>query len=270
MPPPEKTISTGPIHRDSGSPRIALVVEHDLESAELIRVQLEAEGFTVLHAGSAEAALAIAGDQPLALIILDILLPGMDGWELLGRIKQVPVLSGIPVIIISIVAERDKGFALGAAAVLQKPISREDLYGALVSLGQFPISEPGTLTVLVVDDDPGAAALVARRVEGLDATVLRAHGGREAIEAARREHPDLIVLDLLMPDVNGFEVVEALKAHADTAGIPIVIVTAKQLTAEDRARLHGNVSSIMEKTDYNPDVFSAEIRRAMSERASDD
>jgi PAS domain S-box-containing protein len=253
----------------SDGARVALVVEDDLKSAELIRVQLEAEGFTVLHAASAESALAIAAQQPLVLITLDILLPHMDGWEFLGRIKQVPALSGIPVIIISIVAERNKGFALGAAAVLLKPISREDLYGALVSLGLFPISEPGRLTVLVVDDDPGAAELVARRVEGLDATVLRAHGGREAIEAARREHPDLIVLDLMMPDVNGFDVVEALKDHADTAGIPIVIVTAKRLTAADRARLEGQVSTIMEKTEYQPEVFSAEIRRAMTGRPSD-
>ena len=153
--------------------------------------------------------------------------------------------------------------------MLQKPISREDLYSALVSLGLFPISEPGTLTVLVVDDDPGAAELVARRIEGLDAMVLRAHGGREAIETARREHPDLIVLDLMMPEVNGFDVVEALKAHADTARIPIVIVTAKDITAGDRARLNGYVSTIMEKTEFDPDVFTAEIRRAMSGRAPD-
>ncbi len=255
--------------KPSAGARVALVVEDDLKSAELIRVQLEAEGFTVLHSPSGEAALAIAVQQPLVLITLDIMLPHMDGWEFLGRVKQVPALSAIPVVIISIVAERNKGFALGAAAVLQKPISREDLYSALVSLGLFPISEPGTLTVLVVDDDPGAAELVARRIEGLDAMVLRAHGGREAIETARREHPDLIVLDLMMPEVNGFDVVEALKAHADTARIPIVIVTAKDITAGDRARLNGYVSTIMEKTEFDPDVFTAEIRRAMSGRAPD-
>ena len=124
--------------------RVALVVEDDVKSAELIRVQLEAEGFTVLHAASAEAALVLAVQQPLVLITLDIMLPQMDGWEFLGRIKQVPELSGIPVVIISIVAERNKGFALGAAAVMQKPISREELYGALVNLGLCPLSEHRT------------------------------------------------------------------------------------------------------------------------------
>jgi PAS domain S-box-containing protein len=246
--------------------RTALVVEDDEKSAELIRVQLEAEGFTVLHAISAETALVLAAQQPLVLITLDIMLPNMDGWEFLGRIKQVPALSAIPVVIISIVAERNKGFALGAAAVMQKPISREELYGTLVNLGLFPISARGTLKVLVVDDDPKAVELIALRMKSLASTVIRAYGGREAIEAARQERPDLIVLDLMMPDVNGFDVVEALKAQPDTARIPVVIVTAKHITTEDRAKLTGYVSSIMEKVSFDPDGFTAEVRRAMSGR----
>src|SRR6202022_3875638 len=103
-----------------------------------IRVQLEAEGFTVLHAVSAEDALVIAAGQPLSLIALDIMLPNMDGWEFLSRIKLVPGLARIPVVITSIVADRDRGFALGAAAVVQKPISRQELYDALLDLGLLP------------------------------------------------------------------------------------------------------------------------------------
>ena len=106
----------------------ALVVEDDFKSADLIRVQLEAEGFEVLHAVSAEDALVLAVRQPLSLITLDIMLPGMDGWDFLTRLKQMPLLTRIPVVIISIVADRNKGFALGAAAVMQKPISRQELY----------------------------------------------------------------------------------------------------------------------------------------------
>jgi CheY-like chemotaxis protein len=118
--------------------RTALVVEDDAKSADLIRMQLEAEGFTVLHTASAEAALAIAVQQPVSLITLDIMLPNMEGWDFLGRLKQVPALSRIPVVIISIVADRNKGFALGAAAVMQKPISRQELYESLVDLGLVP------------------------------------------------------------------------------------------------------------------------------------
>jgi CheY-like chemotaxis protein len=217
----------------------------------------------VLHAASAEAALVVAVQQPLALITLDIILPHMDGWEFLGRLKQVPALSRIPVVIVSIVEDRNRGFALGAAAVMQKPISRQELYESLVDLGLFPVSQGRTLKVLVVDDDPMAVELIVVRILGLASTVLRAYGGREAIETARRDLPDLIVLDLMMPDVNGFDVVEALRERPETARIPIVVVTAKQITAADRAKLNGYVSSIMEKAGFDRDRFAAEVRRAM-------
>jgi PAS domain S-box-containing protein len=246
--------------------RTALVVEDDFKSAELIRVNLEAEGFTVLHAASAEAALVLAVQQPLSLITLDIQLPHMDGWEFLGRLKQVPDLGRIPVVIISIVADRNKGFALGAAAVMQKPISRQELYDSLVELGLFPVSPGETLKVLVVDDDPKAVELIAVRMMGMASSVLRAYGGREAIEAARRELPDLMVLDLMMPEVNGFDVVAALHEQPDTARIPILVVTAKQITPEDRAKLNGYVTTIMEKATFDPERFTAEVRRAMSGR----
>ena len=246
--------------------RTALVVEDDLKSAQLIRVQLEAEGFKVLHASTAEAALALAVQQPLSLITLDIMLPTMDGWEFLSRMKQVSALSCIPVVIISIVADRKKGFALGAAAVMQKPISRKELYGSLVELGLLPLSPGGTLKVLVVDDDFRAVDLIGARIQDLASTVLRAYGGKEAIETAKRELPDLIVLDLMMPEVNGFDVVVALREDDATAHIPIMVVTSKRITAEDRVKLNGYVATIMEKAEFDGARFTAEVRRAMSGR----
>jgi CheY-like chemotaxis protein len=130
----------------------------------------------------------------------------------------------------------------------------------------FPVAPGQTLTVLVVDDDPKAAELIAIRITGLASLVLRVHGGREAIEVARRELPDVIVLDLMMPHVNGFDVVEALRERPDTARIPILVVTAKQITDEDRAMLDGHVSSIMPKGEFDSTRFTAELRRAMSRR----
>ncbi|MDB4979486.1 MAG: hypothetical protein JWM82_238 [Myxococcales bacterium] len=246
--------------------RTALVVEGDAKSAHLIRLQLEAEGFTVLHAETAEAALALAVQQPLSLITVDILLPEMNGWELLARLKELPALARIPVVIISIVADRNKGFALGAAGVMQKPISRQELYESLVQLGLVPRALGKGLRVLVVDDDPKAVDLIAVRMLDLASTVLRAYGGRDAIEIARRDLPDLIVLDLMMPDVNGFDVVEALSKRPDTGHIPILVVTAKKNTAEDVARLNGFVTAIMEKGEFDRAAFAAEVRRAMSGR----
>ncbi len=244
----------------------ALVVEDDFKSADLIRVQLEAEGFLVLHAATAETALVLAARQPLALITLDIMLPNMDGWDFLSHIKQTPALKHIPVVIISIVADPARGFALGAAGVMQKPISRQELYEALVGLGLFPLAPGDSLKVLVVDDDPKAVELIAVRILGLASTVLRAYGGQEAIDAARRELPDLIVLDLMMPEVSGFDVVTALNESEETARIPVLVVTAKHVTPEDRAQLNGYVLSIMEKANFDRDRFIAEVRRAMSGR----
>ena len=149
---------------------------------------------------------------------------------------------------------------------MQKPISRQELYEALVDLGLFPLSQGRTLKVLVVDDDPKAVELIAVRVTDLASTVLRAYGGQEAIDIARKELPDVMVLDLMMPLVTGFDVVEALKERPETARIPILVVTAKRITDEDRVKLSGYVTTIMEKSDFDVDRFAAEVRRAMSGR----
>jgi CheY-like chemotaxis protein len=246
--------------------RIALVVEDDFKSAELVRVQLEAEGFKVLHASTAEEALILAVKQPLSLITLDIMLPNMDGWDFLSHIKRVPELRRVPVVIISIVADSDRGLALGAAAVMQKPISRKELYESLVGLGLLPLAHGRTIKVLIVDDDPKAVDLVASRMTGFSDTILRAYGGNDAIDLARVELPDLIVLDLMMPLVTGFDVVEALRSRPDTAHIPILVVTAKELTQQDRLRLNGFVMAIMEKAAFDNGRFLSEVRRALSGR----
>nr|MBA3672436.1 response regulator [Gemmatimonadaceae bacterium] len=243
--------------------RTALIVDDDIRSANLIRVQLEAEGFTVLHAGSAEAALILATQQPLSMITLDIALPNMDGWEFLTHLKQIPSLARVPVVIVSVMADFSKGFALGASAVMQKPITQEDLHESLDGLGLLALPLGRTLNVLVVDDDPAAVELSAVKLLDLGATVSRAYGGREAIDAAREELPDLIILDLMMPVVNGFDVVEVLHARPETCSIPIIIVSSKQLSEEDRARLNGFVSTIMEKGQFDRERFTTEVRRAM-------
>ena len=151
---------------------------------------------------------------------------------------------------------------MGATAVLEKPASREALHDTLIEIGLVPIRADQTLTVLVVDDDPKAVELTAVRLLGLATSVLRAGGGREAIEIATRELPDLIVLDLMMPDVNGFDVVESLQEDPSTAQIPILVVTAKMLSHEERERLSQNVTAIIEKAAFSRDRFIAEVRRA--------
>jgi CheY-like chemotaxis protein len=265
-PTPARPTVAAPSATTASDERIALIVDDDLTSAGLIRIQLEAEGFTVLHAASAEAGLLLAAQRHPALITLDIALPKMDGWDFLARIKKVPALRHVPVVIISIQADFTKGFALGAAAVMQKPVTRKELYGSLAQLGLFAPAEGQTLTVLVADDDPKAVELVAVRLSAIGASVLRASGGQEAIDLARAELPGLIVLDLMMPSVSGFDVVEALRERPDTARIPIIVMTARRITAEDHARLDGAVTTIMAKGQFDRARFTSEVRRAMSGR----
>ena len=140
-----------------------------IASRDPFRLQLEAEGFTVLHAESAENGLRLAAQQQLSLITLDIALPKMDGWDFLTRIKKVPALRHVPVVIISIQADFTRGFALGAAAVMQKPVTRMELYGSLAQLGLFSPADGQTLTVLVVDVDPKSVEIVAVRLTAIGA-----------------------------------------------------------------------------------------------------
>ena len=241
----------------------ALVVEDNDDAAALMRAQLEAEGFAVERVASAESALALVDDMTPDLITLDILLPGMDGWEFLARLRQTTRWEAVPVVVVSVVADQGRGFSLGAALVLQKPIGRDALTRGLERLGLAPHgSRP--LTVLIVDDDAEAVELLATHLHQSDYLVLRALGGREGIELARRFRPDLIALDLEMPEVSGFDVVEALKGNPSTARIPIVVVTAKDLTRSDRDRLNGHIQDIVGKAEFNHGRFIGEVQRALS------
>ncbi|MEO8527036.1 MAG: response regulator, partial [Caldimonas sp.] len=245
--------------------RVALVVEDDDAAAELIRLLLVAEGFTVMRAASAEVALGMAVLQPLNLITLDIQLPGIDGWGFLLQLREIPELAGVPVVVISGTAENNLALARGAAGVLQKPISRAQLKFSLADLG-LNASEQHMRTILVVDDDPKAVEVIAAFLPAPAYAVVRAYGGTEAIALAQRLRPDLILLDLMMPEVTGFEVVEVLQRHADTARIPIIIVTAKQISPQDMAQLNcnpGNVIPVVQKAGFNRVNFVAEVRRAL-------
>jgi CheY-like chemotaxis protein len=185
----------------------------------------------------------------------------MDGWEFLERLKAVPDLADIPVVIVSVAPNLEHGVALGATRVLQKPCTQEALRAALA--GIVATGGAALCTVLVVDDNPQAVELLAGQLEGCECRLLRAFGGREALEAVRRERPDLILLDLLMPDLSGFEVIERLKADPATAAIPVIVVTAKDLSAEERAALNGSVRRIVAKSALEPRDFVAEVRRAL-------
>ncbi|MFD0912604.1 response regulator [Methylophilus luteus] len=251
------------VHTDT--PHV-LVLEDDDRAADLIRLQLELDNCRVTRAATAEIALTIlAGGDPPDLITLDILLPGMDGWEFLTKLKTDAKLAHIPVVILSIIADSNRGLSLGAAQVLQKPVSADDLQSALSTLGfnKPGKNQPGA-KVLVVDDDPKAVEIISSYLEHAKHTVLRAYGGVEATHLAKVAQPDLIVLDLMMPEINGFEVVEELRQDKLTAKIPIIIVTSKFLTPQEQQTLKGHVLAVLEKSEFNHGNFITEVHRALS------
>ena len=136
--------------------------------------------------------------------------------------------------------------------------------GDAIEVSPLPPPKRNGLKVLIADDDPRALEFLAIRIAGLATTILLAHGGRDAIDTARKELPDLVILDLVMPEVNGFDVVMALSERADTARIPILVLTAKQITAEDREQLGRYATTVIDKTQFDTGRFAAEIRRAVT------
>ncbi|MBF0538349.1 MAG: response regulator [Nitrospirae bacterium] len=247
---------------------LVLIVEDDPRSVELIRPQLQSEGYSTIIAATAQKGLDIAESKQPDLITLDILLPDMHGWEFLEKMKANKKIAHIPVIIVSVVADQNKGFSLGASNVLQKPVSRDELLAAIRQTGIVSQDVHRPLKVLVVDDDPKAVDIVSSYLKAENCTVLRAYGGREGIEIARLELPDLLVLDLMMPEVTGFDVVHALKDSPDTADINIIILTAKIITEDDRKALNSSVLKIVQKGSFSSTDLLSDARRALRGKAA--
>ena len=239
-----------------------LVIEDDERSAELLRIFLEDGGFSVTVARDGEEGIEAARRLCPAAIVLDLLLPRASGWDVLSELKGDRALADIPVVIVSMVDERGKGYALGAAGFLVKPVDRDELLGALRPLltGADAIDgEP--VTVLAVDDDPVALELVAAILGPEGYRVLWAQGGQDGIDLALRERPALVILDLLMPGLDGFEVVEQLRADPRTADIPIVVLTSKAIGEADRERLNSRIAHLAEKGHFSRAEFIQLVRR---------
>jgi CheY-like chemotaxis protein len=244
--PPHATELTAPALVDPGEGDV-LVIEDDPGAVRLLRETLEGVSWRVRAAADGETGIAAARERRPDAIVLDVLLPGMDGWDVLRTLKADAALRDVPVLMLTVVDEREVGLALGAADYLVKPVER----GALLArLGSFTFTtkvREREVDALVVDDDPAAVEVVAGTLEQEGFSVHRAFGGREALERARDRPPDFIVCDLVMPDVDGFALVAALKADPRTRDAPILVVTGKDISAADKARLNGNILGIVEK-----------------------
>jgi len=230
---------------DSSRP-LVLVVEDDPAAAELLTRQLERAGFGTEVARSGGDAIAKAIERRPAAITLDILLPDLDGWEVLTRLKREAATSEIPVVVVSVVDNPELGIALGALDYFVKPVPANELINRL-SRFKFGRRAGEKSRILVVDDEAANREWLKRILEPAGFAVIQARGGQEAIELAKSRKPDLVLLDLMMPDVTGFDVVEALRADDRTKSTPILVLTAKHLTEADIRQLNGHVSTILKR-----------------------
>jgi signal transduction histidine kinase/DNA-binding response OmpR family regulator len=243
---------------------LVLVVEDDPAAAELITRQLIAAGYRVELARTGTQALEKARALQPAAITLDIILPEVDGWEVMTRLKSDERTSGIPIVVVSVVDNPELGLALGAIDYFIKPVNANVL---IERLRQFGLrSGQDEVRVLVVDDEPANRTWLAKALEPAGFTVLPAAGGREAIEMAKTQRPDFVLLDLMMPEVTGFDVVEALRADAATRETPILVLTAANLSEADKRMLNGRVSDILKRGSVATSDIVGLLKRVVAHR----
>jgi signal transduction histidine kinase/DNA-binding response OmpR family regulator len=244
--PPGEHARAGAVNGHGSGP-LVLVVEDDPAAAELLTRQLTNAGYRTEVARSGNDALERARRLKPAAITLDIIMPELDGWEVITRLKSDEATSGIPIVVVSVVDNPELGMALGAIDYFVKPVNSSAL---VERLSRFDVERPPgqrKVRVLVVDDEAANRTLLTEALEPAGFTVLPATGGREAIEIAKSSKPDLVLLDLMMPEVNGYDVVEALRADERTRDTPIMVLTAANLTEADRRQLNGRVSQILSR-----------------------
>jgi len=243
---PEKLPSTVQTP-DYPKAKTILVVEDNVQAAQLLCIYLTEAGYNTVVAPDGERAVKMVQEVKPFAITLDVMLPKKDGWQVMQELKSCQGMRDIPVIIISIIDDQSLGFSMGAVGYLVKPIGKDQLTYILNKLEFAAKSRDATPRILIIDDSTEDLKLMATILRGEGFDVIGASEGAEGVAKAIEEHPDLIVLDLLMPGINGFDVVKSLQEHSATRNIPIIICTVKELTVEEKKRLNSKVKSIVQK-----------------------
>ncbi len=254
---PEQPQGDSPSDRQS----TILVIDDDPTIHDLMKRFLTKQGFQVRTANNGLEGLRLAKELQPEAITLDVMMPGMDGWAVLAALKADPETAHIPAIVMTIVDDQNLGYALGAADYILKPINRNQLMSVLQKYGasQSPNS------ILVVEDDPINREMLRRQLEKDNWQVIAVENGREALEAIATHPPRLIISDLMMPEMDGFELVHELRQSPRWRSIPVIVLTAKELTETDRQKLYGHVEKIFQKGSYQRQALLAEVHDLLAE-----
>jgi signal transduction histidine kinase/DNA-binding response OmpR family regulator len=247
--------------RPSPSATTVLVIDDDPTVHDLLRRTLEKDGYRVEGAGNGTEGLQRARVLRPAVITLDVMMPHMDGWAVLGALKADPELAEIPVIMVTIVDDKQLGFALGAVDYFTKPIDFKRLLAVLAKYRR-PVAPQ---TVLVIEDDPATREMLQRTLARDGWETVEAQNGRVGLEKLDTAPPALILLDLMMPEMDGFEFMEALRQRQDRRSVPVIVITAKDLTEEDHRRLNGGVERIIQKGATSLDQVLDTVRSLLSD-----
>ncbi len=251
---PQNSANSSIAEAEAGKP-VVLVIDDDADTRDLMQRHLSREGFRPVLAGTGEAGLRWAREIKPSVVILDVVMPGMDGWSVIRQLKADPETSSIPVVMATMVADLSLGYALGAAEYLLKPVSRKQLSDML---NRFRCT-PAPCRVLLVDDDEDSRIILASMLEREGWQVAAASDGVEALAQMEKQAPHLVLLDLMMPNMDGFEFSARLHKSPAWQSIPIVVLTGKQLTSEDLVRLNGNIERVILKGAYQRDELLKEI-----------
>jgi adenylate cyclase len=214
----------------------------------------------VITAKDGPEGLALARELDPVLITLDVLMPGLDGWSVLEALKADPRLADIPVVMLTILDEKSRGYALGADDYLMKPVDRDRLRAVLARYGRTRTGR----RVLIVEDDPDTRSWLCRTLRDDGWVATEAENGRAALRRLAEAVPDLVLLDLIMPEMDGFEFLNELRRTEAGHGIPVIVVTAAELDAADHERLNGSVLEVLQKSGHSREALLAELHELVA------
>ena len=253
------TASTTLLSSIAGASTI-LVIDDDPAARDIMQRFLSREGFNSILTSSGEEGLRLAKERSPAAILLDVKMPNLNGWEVLSRLKSDPELANIPVVMVTFVDDQSLGSALGAVDYVLKPVN----YGRLLSLLQPYRTESSVSSVMVVEDNADNREMIYRQLTKAGWRVLEAENGRAALERLAHEQPEIILLDLMMPEMDGFEFIRELRQHPQWRSLPVVVLTAKDLTLEERDWLEGQTQRIYQKGSSSKQRLIEEINQLLA------